>query len=314
MEKVICDICRRDETETYCRLKSPDFKDEIFDLKKCKGCGLFFISPRPDAGEMKKYYPDTGYYAYSQAEEDFKKQDRFQELVKGIKRATIAEYYCSREKYPFAVRLKNKFLASVGEHRFGTAPRGLKIGSILDVGCGDGAFLAYLKEFGWQVKGVEINSYAAKRAREMGLEVYNQDLLGVDFGDERFDVVRLWSVVEHLHRPLATIEKISRILKPGGFLIIQTQNFNSLARRIFKENWSAFDAPRHLYSFTRGTLRRLIEENNFEILEMRTISVGTIVASLKCNCLVLRPFLFAADAILDILNLGDCLVSYARKK
>lgn len=314
MENVNCDICRACDTENYCRLKSPDFKDEIFDLKKCNNCGLFFISPRPDAREMKKYYSDTEYYAYSQADEDFQKQGKFQELVKSIKRSTIAEYYGDRKKYSFAAKVKNKFLASLGKHRFGTAPRGLKIGSILDVGCGDGQFLLYLKELGWQVKGVEINSYAAKRAEEKGLQVYNQDLLDVDFGDETFDVVRLWSVVEHLHNPFATIEKVSRIVKKGGFLIMQTPNFDSMARRIFKENWSAFDAPRHLYSFTGGTLKKLVEKNNFEILGMRTISVGTIAASLKCDCPVLKPFLFAADILLDTLNLGDCLVCHAQKK
>ncbi|MFH1855868.1 MAG: class I SAM-dependent methyltransferase [Candidatus Omnitrophota bacterium] len=314
MEKAICNICEKDNAESYCKLESPDFAGEIFDLNKCNECGLLFINPRPDTKEIKKYYPDAEYYAYSQAEGDSRKEGGFQELVKSIRRATIAEYYGDGKKYSFAAKVKNKVYAFFGKHRFGTAPRQARIGSILDVGCGDGAFLLHLKDLGWRVQGLEINSYAAKRAEEKGVKVYNQDLLDADFEGETFDVVRLWSVLEHLHDPSATIEKVGRILKKGGFLIIQTPNFGSLARSVFKEKWSAFDAPRHLYSFNSGTLRNIIEKNNFEIVKMHTISVGTIAASLKYNCAAAKPFLFISDAVLDVLNLGDCLVCYAKKK
>ncbi len=316
MEKVKCDLCENNNTDFFCKLRSIDFKGELFTLEKCRRCGLFFINPRPTEEEIKKYYPDKDYYAYSQAEKEFQVQDKnkFRKLINSIRRATIIEYYAGKRDYPVFLKLKNRILAFFGRHRFGSAPQGLKVGTILDVGCGDGRFLSHLKDLGWEVTGVEVNSYAAEKARKRGLDVYDKDLLDIDFGGKTFDVVRIWSVLEHLHQPSLTLKKINQILKKDGFLITQTPNFNSLARKFFKENWAAFDTPRHLYSFNQKTLKRITEKNNFEVLKILTISVGTIEASFKHHHSVLKPFLFAFDIFLDALNLGDCLVCYAKKK
>jgi 2-polyprenyl-3-methyl-5-hydroxy-6-metoxy-1,4-benzoquinol methylase len=316
MEEVICSLCQKDDTEIFYKLKSPDFKNETFDLRKCRHCSLLFISPRPNRKEIDRYYPDEKYYAYSQTEQETQIQhkSKFKKLISSIREATLTKYYTDRGGLPFYFKLKNEILALFGKHRFGAAPPNLKFGSILDVGCGDGYFLLYLKDLGWKTVGVEINSYAAQKAKDKGLMVYNDDLLNVDFGGRTFDVVRLWSVLEHLHQPSLTIKKISQILKRGGFLIIQTPNFNSLARKIFRDRWSAFDAPRHLYCFNQRTLKKLLKKNDFEILKIYTISVGTIRASIRYYHLTLAPFLFAFDLFLDALNLGDCLVCYAKKK
>jgi len=316
MEKITCDICGQNNTEIFCKLNTLDFKNEIFTLEKCRNCGLLFINPRPTKDEIKKYYPDKDYYAYSQAEKEFQTrgENKFEKLVNSMRRITIAEYYANKKNWPLSLKLKNKIISFFGKHRFGQAPLGLKIGSVLDVGCGDGHFLSHLRDLGWKVKGVEINSYAAQKARKRGLEVYAKNLLDIDFGKETFEVVRLWSVLEHLHQPSATLRKINRILKKDGFLIIQVPNFDSMARKIFKENWSAFDAPRHLYCFNQETLKKMIEKNDFKVLGMYTISVGTIDTSLRCHHLILKPFLFIFDMFLDFLNSGDCLVCYAKKK
>jgi len=316
MEKVNCDICNGNGADIFYKLQSPDFPEELFSLMKCKECGLLFINPRPGKEKIKKYYPDKEYYAYSQAENELQTQDKnkIEKLIDSLRRITVNEYYANKENLPVFIKLKTKFLAFFGKHRFGSAPRKLKVGSILDIGCGDGQFLSSLKELGWKVKGVEVNSYATKKARQRDLDVYNKNMLDINFEKERFNVVRLWSVLEHLHQPSRTLRKINQILEEDGFLIIQVPNFGSAARKIFKKKWSAFDAPRHLYSFNQKTLKKITEKNNFEVFKMYTMSVGTIEASLKFHHPIIKPFLFVFDMFLDIFNLGDCLVCYAKKK
>jgi predicted SAM-dependent methyltransferase len=72
-------------------------------------------------------------------------------------------------------------------------------------------------------------------------------------------------VIEHLHRPKETLQKINRILKPGGKLIVSTPNFGSLAALIFKSYWFTTDSPRHLFLFTAETLSRMLHEAGFGI-------------------------------------------------
>jgi SAM-dependent methyltransferase len=144
-------------------------------------------------------------------------------------------------------------------------------GQLLDVGCATGDFLDVMRQYpGWEVCGVELSDYASRYAREqLGLDVRTGTLESAQFPEAVFDVVTLWDVIEHLPDPLGTLRQIHRLLRPGGLLVFNTPNLESLDARLFKAYWIGYELPRHLHVFSRRTLLTLIEIACFRLVDMR---------------------------------------------
>lgn len=318
MEYINCNLCGEDNTHLLVKINDLHLKEnKTFNLVQCKNCGLIYLNPRPTRQEINRYYPDQKYYSYSQLEkEESQRKDISIRLKALFREAVIHNYYGKSQDISWMEKLKNKILSFPAKYRFGMAPSFIKKGKILDIGCGDGLFLSSLKRLGWQTLGVEINKSAAHKARDRGLKVLDCNLLEADLDNDFFDVVRMWSVLEHLPNPSQTIAEIYRILKPGGTLIVQVPNFNSLASRLFKRNWSGLDIPRHLYQFSSHTLKQIIKKNNLMVNKIYCSSVGTIVSSLKMKNIyfLIRPISIISDYFLDKLGLGDCIIAFARKR
>ena len=133
--------------------------------------------------------------------------------------------------------------------RFGYAPKGLQPGALLDVGCGDGTFLLEAQKAGWNVCGLETSETAVKNAKALGLSVLPGSLEDRLFDDSQFNLVRMWSVLEHVPDANVALRELVRILKPGGWAIIQVPNAASFAQRLTQARWSGWDLPAHLTHF-----------------------------------------------------------------
>lgn len=104
-------------------------------------------------------------------------------------------------------------------------------GSLLDVGCSIGNFLAAAAHF-YTVAGVEINPATAMVARQRGFEVLEGTLADMP-GEGRFDVITLNQLLYGLKDPLRLIREAARLLKPGGILYINTPNADSWAMAVY---------------------------------------------------------------------------------
>jgi SAM-dependent methyltransferase len=135
--------------------------------------------------------------------------------------------------------------------------------SLLDVGCGDGAFLAEARDCGWQVVGLEPDHRAAAVARQRGLEVRVGGLECLQAQTGAFDVITLSHVIEHLPRPVQALRDCRRLLKPGGQLWLETPNVDSLGHQVFGENWRGLEAPRHFVLFSPRALERALAAAGF---------------------------------------------------
>lgn len=147
-------------------------------------------------------------------------------------------------------------------------------GKILDVGCGNGRFLARMRELGWNPHGVEPDPEAAALARNRGFG----DAVAIGYLDDvplqagSFDVVTLRHVVEHSHDPVNLLRQCARLLCPGGRLVALTPNVKGLGHRIFHGSWGELDPPRHLCLFSPATLKRCVTEAGLRVLNIRTTS------------------------------------------
>lgn len=144
-------------------------------------------------------------------------------------------------------------------------------GRLLEVGCGNGETLAELRRLGWEVEGVDLDAQAVEVARrDYGLNVWSCNLQEQAYPPELFDAVIMKHVIEHVHRPVSLFEECSRILKPGGVLVIVTPNINALIHRLFKSSWFDLDPPRHLVMFSRNTMVRLANRVGLKPKELKT--------------------------------------------
>lgn len=129
---------------------------------------------------------------------------------------------------------------------------------LLDVGCANGDFPRFMAARGWDVEGVEI-SESSERIKDF--PVYTQEFQNIPVKEPRYDAVTAWAVLEHVHDPMAYFRKAAEVLKKGGLFAFLVQNFHSVAsRHLFCE-----DVPRHLYFFTRETVKQYLEKTGFAL-------------------------------------------------
>jgi 2-polyprenyl-3-methyl-5-hydroxy-6-metoxy-1,4-benzoquinol methylase len=156
------------------------------------------------------------------------------------------------------LRLKSRF-----EEALRSCPNPV---ALLDVGCGDGAFLAYCNRRLERVVGVETNDKARAIAANKGLTIFDS----LDSVQERFDVITLWHVLEHLPNPKEVIVTLSKLLNDNGVILIAVPNVDSWDRHHYKSYWAGFDVPRHLWHFSTHSFQPLIRDTS--LLQVATKS------------------------------------------
>jgi 2-polyprenyl-3-methyl-5-hydroxy-6-metoxy-1,4-benzoquinol methylase len=260
METVNCALCGANDAETILVGRDRLHNIEgLFYLVRCRQCGLMYLNPRPTFEEMARYYPPD-YHAYKPIDK---------------KHFSII----ARLDYWYGMRKRCRSII---------VRTGLKGGRILDIGCSTGGFLYMMRRLGnWEPYGVEINAKAANYAKQhFGLNIFIGNLHDAHYPDSFFDVVTLWNVLEHLHQPLTTLYEISRIIRPGGLLVISLPNPDCIEAKLFKQYWAGLDIPRHLYIFSQRTLRYALEQAGFILKEITSFTGHYHVLALSLSFLI----------------------------
>ncbi|MGI0016154.1 MAG: class I SAM-dependent methyltransferase [Nitrososphaera sp.] len=144
-------------------------------------------------------------------------------------------------------------------------------GFLLDVGCGRGVHLDVAREFGWEVIGVDDSPIARNICERRGQAVYEGlNLVVKRYGETAFDVITLWEVIEHSPDPWAFLTELRHLLKHHGVLALSTPNFNSIVARSNFASWHELRPPMHLHYFTPGSVKKLLEECGFHVLNQLT--------------------------------------------
>jgi SAM-dependent methyltransferase len=233
-------------------------------------CGLVWLDPMPVEEDLGKAYagcythtapPDNGVYRMRQA------------LKRGY--AGLAYGYSDR------VGLLSRVLA-LPLLAFPAARRqieyawlmglwGERVGRLLEIGCGGGAFLAGMRDLGWEVDGVggDEKVVASADAR-FGLKVRAGSLESAVFPDDSFDAVALSHMIEHVHDPIRLLSECRRVLKPGGRLVLLTPNVESVGHREFRASWISLDPPRHLHLFSLASLGTAAIRAGLRVESLRT--------------------------------------------
>ena len=141
-------------------------------------------------------------------------------------------------------------------------------GPVLDVGCGRGFLLAYLRTLGYEPHGLELSEHAAWHARNrLKLDVVTDDFLTAPHQSERFNAVVFWHTLEHFPKPAECVARAAELLRPGGLVAIAVPNYDSLQARFFGRHWFHLDVPRHYFHFGPKALESLLSRHRFRVVQ-----------------------------------------------
>jgi SAM-dependent methyltransferase len=197
---------------------------------QCDACGHGSLADVPDTGEMHRAYEDA------------------------------ADPVSLREE-PGQMETARRALAEIETF--------LAPGTVYDIGCWTGSFLAAAEQRGWRGVGVEPSLWASDRARARGLDVRTASLDDHDLPAGEARLVVLCDVLEHLVDPAAALGAASELLEPGGALYITVPDAGSALARVMGRRWWSV-LPMHVQYFTRQSLSRLLDGGGFRVRAVRT--------------------------------------------
>nr|WP_285897023.1 class I SAM-dependent methyltransferase [Antarcticibacterium sp. W02-3] len=209
---------------------------------------MLITSPKPTVEELPFYYQSEDYISHTDS------------------RKTLTDKIYQQVK-KFMLVKKIKWIDKKFPER----------GRILDIGAGTGDFLLEAKKRGWKVNGIEPNIKARELALEKGVKI---DKDAGNFKSGKFDVITMWHVLEHVPDLRAQVIEVEHLLKKGGLLIIAVPNFKSYDASYYKEDWAAFDVPRHLWHFSQNSFKHLFSGTGFKQSDFRPLMFDSFYVSL----------------------------------
>jgi 2-polyprenyl-3-methyl-5-hydroxy-6-metoxy-1,4-benzoquinol methylase len=247
-----CPCCS--STAIYPALSAKDHtvSGELFEIWHCDDCTVRFTQNVPDASSIAPYYRSANYVSHSDTEKG---------LVNRL-------YHMVRNH---TLHSKKKLVQQVTNKR---------TGSLLDVGAGTGAFANTMQLAGWKVRALEPDDTARKNAAgKYGLQLESSEkLFALDTA--HFDVITMWHVLEHVHDLHTYLAQFQKLLKPGGKLVIAVPNYTSHDAKAYGDYWAAYDVPRHLYHFSPKSMELLVNDNGFELSDVKPMWFDSLYVSM----------------------------------
>jgi len=230
-------------------LKTNDFSvsGEAFELFHDEELDILVTRPQPE--NLETYYESDSYISHTDANKSL--IDKLYQAVKKFslwRKTLLINSYSSGNK------------------------------TLLDVGAGTGDFLLAAENRGWAVKGIEPSRDARLRSREKKMELFPN--MGFLSGGEKFQIITLWHVLEHLPDLENQILKLSWHLEDDGALVIAVPNFKSHDAEHYKEFWAAYDVPRHLWHFSREGIEKLFAKHDMKVVKTKPMWFDAFYVSL----------------------------------
>jgi len=247
-----CPICNSNNIQEQLSAKDHTVSQQIFSIWHCNACTARFTQDVPGHDAIGSYYASENYISHS-------------DTKKGIINSL---YHLVRKRTLGAKR------------RLVINATGTMKGTILDIGCGTGAFLNTMKEAGWNITGLEPDDIARAKAAELyNIQPQEPGKL-FELAPASFNAITMWHVLEHVHELHAYVKQIEKLLAPGGNAFIAVPNYTSKDADIYKENWAAYDVPRHLYHFSPQSMEILLSQHGLKLTAVKPMWFDSFYVSM----------------------------------
>lgn len=235
----------------YLTVKDHSVSGEEFQLIYNEDLEILETTPQPSLEKLPDYYKSEDYISHTD-----NKRNLFEKIYYLVKLISMKR----------KLRIINPFAQTNKK--------------LLDFGCGTGDFLKIAQENKWDITGIEPNSRARAIAnKKTNNLVYGTEEL-INLKPNSFNVITLWHVLEHLPKFEEQIIILKKLLKPNGALIIAVPNFKSYDAQYYQSFWAAYDAPRHLWHFSKNSISTIADQNKMEVTNMLPLKFDAYYVSL----------------------------------
>jgi 2-polyprenyl-3-methyl-5-hydroxy-6-metoxy-1,4-benzoquinol methylase len=240
-------------------------------LLRCSGCSSAYLDPRPTEDTVHLAY--ATYYTGATSKAPANARTGWRSFRRAIRNGYVNSRYGYRltpasRLGRFVAPLLPRYREEADELvRHLPLPTGQP--RLLDVGCGEGDFLAEMQRWGWQAEGLDPSRDAVELARARGIHVTHGTLSEAHLPAGAYDAVTLRLVLEHLHDPVAGVVACREALKPGGVLWIASPSLESEAYRTFGRDWIFLETPRHAVLFAPKSLVNMVAALGFVVTALR---------------------------------------------
>ncbi len=204
---------------------------------RCLNCQAVFVQPMPTAEELTAHYQNPAYFQ-GETEQGYR---NYADMRRALR--------------PHFLRRLRRLQRELG-----------RPGRLLDYGCADGYFLQFARAEGWNIAGVELSATMREQASQT-LAVSIAASLD-DLGDDPFDAITLWEVIEHLPKPVETLDRLRSHLAPKGVLMLSTPNAGHWQAQREPDQWRGFRPPSHLVLFDARALNLALARAGFVRMEV----------------------------------------------
>ncbi|MDD2944158.1 MAG: class I SAM-dependent methyltransferase, partial [bacterium] len=258
----LCPLCSSKSYKPF--TKATDVGYKTYDYRRCDNCHTVYLGLQLSQSEISDIY-EASYYGSN----DDKK------FLRPVQRAIDWFRYKRAQKVSLDILQSSSTSAKF---------------RCLDIGCGDGIFLAQMKQLGFDIYGTEIPGPAASRAAKIeGINLHLGNIEDAEYKEQFFNIVTMWHVIEHLPDTSQLAQKIAWILKPGGKLHLSYPNIASWQAQVFKKNWLHLDPPRHLWLAPPEKLILMFEKHGFKLVSTRHFSAEQNIYGIIQSLLNLLP-------------------------
>lgn len=247
-----CPICNSSAIQPQLSAKDHTVSQKEFAIWHCNNCTAGFTQDVPGQDTIGAYYASENYISHS-------------DTKKGIINSL---YHTVRKR---TLQSKRKLVEN---------ETGLPKGTILDIGCGTGAFLDTMKQAGWSITGLEPDDTARQKANEL-YHIQPQEpgkLFELTAGT--YNAITMWHVLEHVHQLHEYIAQVEKLLATNGRAFIAVPNYTSADAATYKTNWAAYDVPRHLYHFSPASMENLLSQHGLKLKTVKPMWFDSFYVSM----------------------------------
>jgi 2-polyprenyl-3-methyl-5-hydroxy-6-metoxy-1,4-benzoquinol methylase len=220
------------------------WRKDGYDIVRCSSCGLIFRAELPGERALSRIY-DEGYFRDQPDRPD---------------RHGYADYLRDAPLHRANARRRLRLLAARLPQR----------GRLLDVGCAGGFFVDEARRAGWEASGVDVSAAMVDWARShLGLSLICASFTQAEIAPASLDAITMWDYIEHSIDPRRDLAKAGEHLRPGGILALATGDIGTLSARLAGRRWHLLTPEHHNFFFNARTLRRLLEQAGFDVIEAR---------------------------------------------
>lgn len=169
-----------------------------------------------------------------------------------------------KQKQDLYIRFAQKLLSALVDRMDIVGKR------LLDIGCGGGFVVESAGKMGFIAEGIETNRGMVAWCQERGLNVREADVVQMEgLVADKYDVIVLSAVLEHLENPVFLLEQIKAgLLKADGLVLISQASYDGMLPVLFPWGWYGWQPQEHFWHFTPVSFRRLADKAGFEVVHL----------------------------------------------